>query len=112
MLRGGSHNGNVGAAALIAEGLCDALASDYHYPAPRLAALQLARDGGMTLERAWALISEGPARLLGLEDRGRLEPGMRADLVVLDGETGRVGATIAGGRVSFLSGDVAERFLA
>ncbi|MFC6686944.1 alpha-D-ribose 1-methylphosphonate 5-triphosphate diphosphatase [Jhaorihella thermophila] len=112
VLRGGSHNGNVGAAALIADGLCDALASDYHYPALRLAALRLVREQALTLEQAWALISEGPARVLGLDDRGRLEPGKRADLVVLDAETGRVGATIAGGRVSFLSGAVAERFLA
>lgn len=108
VVRGGSHSGNASAADLIRGGLCDALASDYHYPAPRQAALILSREIG--LERAWALVSAGPARVLGLVDRGVLEPGKRADLVVLDGE-GRIGATVAGGRVTHLSGEVAERFL-
>jgi alpha-D-ribose 1-methylphosphonate 5-triphosphate diphosphatase len=102
VVRGGSHSGNVSAAELVADGLCDALASDYHYPAPMQAALALGR---------WDLVSEGPARLLGLSDRGTLEPGKRADLVILDA-AGRVGATIAGGRVTHLTGDVAARVVA
>ncbi len=101
VVRGGSHSGNVSAAALVVDGIGDALASDYHYPAPRLAALMLDR---------WDLVSSGPARVLGLGDRGELLPGKRADLVVLDAD-GRVGATIAGGRVTHLAGEVADRFL-
>ncbi|WP_170365448.1 alpha-D-ribose 1-methylphosphonate 5-triphosphate diphosphatase [Ruegeria arenilitoris] len=112
VVRGGSHKGNVSALDLIAMGLCDALASDYHYPSPRRAALMLMKSGLMDLAGAWALVSSGPARVLGLGDRGSLQPGKRADLVVLDAETQRVAATIAGGRVSFLSGDVAGRFVA
>ncbi|SHF11197.1 alpha-D-ribose 1-methylphosphonate 5-triphosphate diphosphatase [Ruegeria intermedia] len=112
VVRGGSHKGNVSALDLIAMGLCDALASDYHYPSPRRAALMLMKSGLMDLAGAWALVSSGPARVLGLEDRGSLHPGKRADLVILDAETQRVAATIAGGRVSFLSGDVAGRFVA
>ncbi|WP_170441647.1 alpha-D-ribose 1-methylphosphonate 5-triphosphate diphosphatase [Ruegeria arenilitoris] len=111
VVRGGSHKGNVSALDLIAMGLCDALASDYHYPSPRRAALMLMKSGLMDLAGAWALVSSGPARVLGLGDRGSLQPGKRADLVVLDAETQRVAATIAGGRVSFLSGDVAGRFV-
>ncbi len=42
LMRGGSHNGNVSALDVVAMGLCDALASDYHYPSPRRAALRLA----------------------------------------------------------------------
>lgn len=110
VVRGGSHNGNVSARALIEAGLCDALASDYHYPSPRRAALQLAREG-MAFEAAWDLVSSGPARILGLDDRGRLEPGLRADLVVLNAETGRVAATLSAGRFSYLNGAIAERFL-
>ncbi|MFD0911656.1 alpha-D-ribose 1-methylphosphonate 5-triphosphate diphosphatase [Ruegeria arenilitoris] len=112
VVRGGSHKGNVSALDLIAMGLCDALASDYHYPSPRRAALMLMKSGLLNLAGAWALVSSGPARVLGLGDRGSLQPGKRADLVILDAETQRVAATIAGGRVSFLSGDIAGRFVA
>ncbi|WP_299724060.1 alpha-D-ribose 1-methylphosphonate 5-triphosphate diphosphatase [uncultured Tateyamaria sp.] len=110
VVRGGSHKGNVSALDLVAMGFCDALASDYHYPSPRRAALMLARSGLMDLAGAWALVSSGPAAVLGLSDRGTLEPGKRADLVVLDADD-RVAATIAGGRVSYMCGDIAERFV-
>ncbi|MBQ4824872.1 alpha-D-ribose 1-methylphosphonate 5-triphosphate diphosphatase [Leisingera sp. HS039] len=112
VVRGGSHKGNASAVELIAMGLCDALASDYHYPSPRRAALMLERSGLMDLSGAWRLVSDGPAQVLGLTDRGRLETGKRADIVVLDKETQRVAATLSGGRVSYMSGDVAARFLA
>ncbi|WP_212524172.1 alpha-D-ribose 1-methylphosphonate 5-triphosphate diphosphatase [Actibacterium sp. MT2.3-13A] len=109
VVRGGSHSGKVSAADLVTQGCCDALVSDYHYPAPRQAALALAGAAG--LADAWALVSSRPARLLGLTDRGTLEPGKRADLVVLERDSGRVGATISGGRIAYLAGTVAERFL-
>ncbi|MEM7317845.1 MAG: alpha-D-ribose 1-methylphosphonate 5-triphosphate diphosphatase [Pseudomonadota bacterium] len=111
VVRGGSHKGNASALDLIAMGYCDALASDYHYPSPRRAALTLARTGVVDLAGAWALVSLGPAQLLGLRDRGQLEPGYRADIVILDQATQRVAATLAGGHFSYLSGAVAERFL-
>ncbi|WP_037308511.1 alpha-D-ribose 1-methylphosphonate 5-triphosphate diphosphatase [Ruegeria halocynthiae] len=111
VVRGGSHKGNVSALDLIAMGLCDALASDYHYPSPRRAALMLAKTGLLDLAGAWALVSSGPARVLGLRDRGTLAPGQRADLVILDADTHRVSATLAGGRVSYMSGDIAARFV-
>lgn len=110
LVRGGSHKGNVSALDLVTMGMCDALASDYHYPSPRRAALMLARSGVMDLGAAWALVSSGPARVLGLEDRGILAPGKRADIVVLD-RTDRVAATLSGGRVSFMAGDIADRFV-
>ncbi len=111
VVRGGSHKGNASALDLITMGLCDALASDYHYPSPRRAALMIARTGLLDLAGAWSLVSSGPARVLGLNDRGTLAPGKRADLVILDAETHRVAATLAGGRVSHMSGDIATRFL-
>lgn len=111
VVRGGSHKGNVSALDLIAMGLCDAIASDYHYPSPRRAALMLAKSGLMGLDGAWALVSSGPAAVLGLTDRGTLEAGKRADLVILDAQD-RVAATISGGRVSYMSGDIAQRFVA
>ncbi|WP_299747348.1 alpha-D-ribose 1-methylphosphonate 5-triphosphate diphosphatase [uncultured Tateyamaria sp.] len=111
VVRGGSHKGNASALDLITMGLCDAIASDYHYPSPRRAALMLAKSGLMDLAGAWALVSSGPAKVLGLTDRGTLAPGKRADLVILD-ETDRVAATLSGGRVSYMSGDIAQRFVA
>lgn len=108
LVRGGSHKGNVSALDVVIMGYADALASDYHYPSLRRAALFLAKTIGIS--EAWALISSGPARLLGLADRGRLEPGLRADLVVLDAQD-RVAATLSGGRVSYMSGPIVERFV-
>ncbi len=112
VVRGGSHKGNASALDLIAMGLCDALASDYHYPSPRRAALMLAKSGLLDMAGAWGLVSSGPARVLGLTDRGTLAPGKRADLVILEAETHRVAATLAVGRVSYMSGDIAARFIA
>jgi alpha-D-ribose 1-methylphosphonate 5-triphosphate diphosphatase len=95
----------------VAHGLCDALASDYHYPSPLRAAFRLEELGLCDLASAWAMLSSGPAEMLGLADRGTLEPGKRADLIVVDPATRRVEATIAAGRVAHLTGTVAERFL-
>lgn len=112
VVRGGSHNGNVSALDLIAMGFCDALASDYHYPSPRRAALMLAQSGVADFATCWSLVSAGPAKALGLTDRGRLVPGQRADIVILDARSHRVCATLAAGRFSYLSGDLVERFIA
>lgn len=111
VVRGGSHNGNLSAIDLIAMGMCDALASDYHYPSPRRAALMLADTGLCDLAAAWHLVSAGPAKVLGLADRGSLTPGMRADMVILHKDSRRVAATLASGRFSYLSGEIATRFI-
>ncbi len=111
VVRGGSHNGNVSALELISMGLCDALASDYHYPSPRRAALMLARSGVLDLGGAWDLVSKGPAQLLGLNDRGTLAPGKRADLVILEKHSHRVAATLSAGQISYMNGAIATRFL-
>ncbi|MCZ4269252.1 alpha-D-ribose 1-methylphosphonate 5-triphosphate diphosphatase [Rhodobacteraceae bacterium R_SAG6] len=110
VVRGGSHKGNASALDLITMGLCDALASDYHYPSPRRAALMLEKSGLLPLERAWGLVSSGPARVLGLRDRGTLEANKRADLVILDAQD-QVAATLSGGCVSYMNGAIAARFL-
>lgn len=110
VVRGASHAGNASARDLVAAGLCDALASDYHYPAMRQAAFVLHDEGICDLATAWGLISSGPADLLGLSDRGRLTDGCRADMVVLD-PNNRVAATIAGGRITYLTGEAGRRFI-
>ncbi len=111
VVRGASHAGNVSALELVGMGLCDALASDYHYPAPARAAWRCVELGLLNEVEAWKLVSEGPARLLGLTDRGRIEDGLRADLLIRERGTRRIVATIAGGRVAYMSGDVAGRFI-
>jgi alpha-D-ribose 1-methylphosphonate 5-triphosphate diphosphatase len=84
VVRGGSHIGWIDAAEMIRRNCCTILASDYYYPAPLLAAFRLEQDGIAPLERAWALVSERPARAAGLADRGVIGAGRRADLVLVD----------------------------
>ncbi len=84
VLRGESHSGNVSAAELIGLGLVTALASDY-LPSGLLAgAFTLARSGLVTLPAGIGLVTSGAAAAAGLSDRGRLAPGLRADLALVD----------------------------
>ena len=83
-LRGRSHSANASARDLIAAGHCDALASDY-MPSTLLGAVTaLIRDGVASTVDAFRLVTSGPADLLGLADRGRIEVGARADLILID----------------------------
>jgi alpha-D-ribose 1-methylphosphonate 5-triphosphate diphosphatase len=81
VVRGGSHNGNVSAADLVGAGAVDALASDYVPSSLIEAAFQIARGERISLPDSVAMVSDHPARMSGLTDRGRLETGFRADLV-------------------------------
>ena len=83
IVRGGSHSGNVAAADLVRRGAVDALASDYVPASLVEAAFACVREAGITLPQGVAMVTANPARMGGLEDRGRLEPGLRADLVRL-----------------------------
>jgi alpha-D-ribose 1-methylphosphonate 5-triphosphate diphosphatase len=96
-LRGQSHNGALCAASAIGAGLCSVLASDYYYPAPFHAAFRLHDAGILPFEAAWALISANPAAAAGLEDRGALIPGKRADILVVDPATRRIEAVFVNG---------------
>jgi alpha-D-ribose 1-methylphosphonate 5-triphosphate diphosphatase len=80
IVRGESHSGNVSAAELVSAGAVDALASDYVPSSMVEAAFRCAR-AGLGLPEAIGLISDRPARMVGLTDRGRVAPGLRADLV-------------------------------
>jgi alpha-D-ribose 1-methylphosphonate 5-triphosphate diphosphatase len=103
VVRGGSHMGWSAAAPLAERGLVTVLASDYVWPAMLEAAFVMAARGVLDLPRAWALVSENPARAAGLEDRGRIAPGLRGDLVVVDPHAHAPVATFAGGRLAWLS---------
>jgi len=80
VVRGGSHSGNVAAVDLIDAGAVDAFASDY-VPNSLVEAAFLCARRGVLLHAAVALVTAAPARIAGLTDRGRLEPGLRADVV-------------------------------
>ena len=71
----------------------------------------LADSGVCSMAQAWHLVSAGPAKVLGLADRGTLAPGKRADIVILDKATRRVAATFVAGQLSYMAGEVAERFI-
>jgi alpha-D-ribose 1-methylphosphonate 5-triphosphate diphosphatase len=79
LVRGGSHSGNIAAAELAEAGLLDALSSDY-VPISLLHAAFLLADA-VPLPRAVATVSLNPARMVGLDDRGEIAAGRRADLV-------------------------------
>jgi alpha-D-ribose 1-methylphosphonate 5-triphosphate diphosphatase len=84
---GGSHSGNASALDLWAEGLLDVLTSDYVPGSLLHAAFILAGKGG-NLPAAIATVTSAPAGLVGFADRGRIAPGLRADLLrvqVVDG---------------------------
>jgi alpha-D-ribose 1-methylphosphonate 5-triphosphate diphosphatase len=81
VVRGESHSGNVSALALAEQGLVDILSSDY-VPASLLpAAFRLVRELDYTLPAAIRLVAGNPAEAMGLDDRGRIAPELRADIV-------------------------------
>ncbi|MEL6643372.1 MAG: alpha-D-ribose 1-methylphosphonate 5-triphosphate diphosphatase [Pseudomonadota bacterium] len=83
-VRGGSHIGSLSAADMVEDGYCDALASDYYYPAMLAAVDRLDRERRADRAHLWSLVSSGPARAMKLADRGEIAVGKRADLVLVD----------------------------
>ena len=109
VMRRSSHKGNVSARDLVTQNLCTALASDYHYPSLLQAALQLSTEIGF--ENAWPLVSSNPAFVLGLNDRGSVSAGQRADFIILNTDM-QLEATFSNGRPAYLTGEFAARLLA
>ncbi|MBR0681653.1 alpha-D-ribose 1-methylphosphonate 5-triphosphate diphosphatase [Roseomonas eburnea] len=103
VVRGGSHLGWASAAPLAERGLVTVLASDYVWPAMLEAAFAMVRRGVMDLPRAWALVSANPAEACGLADRGRLAPGLRGDVVLVDPATQAPVAVFAAGGLAWLA---------
>ncbi len=88
VVRGGSHSGNVSALDLARRGLLDILSSDYVPYSLLQAAFALPQyDTGIDLPAAIRTVTANPAAAVGLEDRGSIAVGMRADLIriCLDG---------------------------
>lgn len=92
--RGGSHIGSLGAGDMVEAGLCDVLASDYFYPAMLSAVARLDAEKRAARHELWRLVSSGPAQAMGLGDRGDIEMGKRADLVLVDWPEGQAPAIL------------------
>lgn len=82
VVRGGSHSGNLAARMLAERGLLDVLSSDYVPFSLLHAAFLLAETvEGISLPAAVAMVAKHPAEAAGLDDRGEIAVGRRADLV-------------------------------
>jgi alpha-D-ribose 1-methylphosphonate 5-triphosphate diphosphatase len=81
VVRGQSHSGNMSALDCAAAGHLDGLSSDYVPASLLFAAFLLVEKVDWPLTEAVATVSDNIARMVGLGDRGRIEVGLRADLV-------------------------------
>jgi alpha-D-ribose 1-methylphosphonate 5-triphosphate diphosphatase len=89
IVRGKSHSGNISARELAGRGILDVLSSDY-VPLSLIHAPFLLSEGeeGIALPQAIAMVTSTPARTVGLDDRGTIRSGARADLVRVRHTTG------------------------
>lgn len=82
LMRGGSHSGNVSAKTLAENGHLDILSSDYIPYSLVSASMKMPQlVDGISLPEAVKTVTCNPARAIGLDDRGVLEVGKRADVV-------------------------------
>ncbi|KFE34235.1 alpha-D-ribose 1-methylphosphonate 5-triphosphate diphosphatase [Thioclava atlantica] len=102
LIRGGSHSGNVAAHELAEADLLDIVSSDY-VPSALLSAALLLGDLWDDLARGVATVTAAPAQAVGLDDRGRIEIGKRADLIRvrrINGSGALRGTWVKGARVA------------
>ena len=83
LIRGGSLWDNLSVRSAIDDGLVDVLCSDYHPPS-LLAAPFVDTDEPLPVRVN--RVTRNPAEAAGLHDRGRIEVGARADVLVVDPE--------------------------
>lgn len=102
-------DGNLSALDAVKEGFVDTLASDY-FPAAMLhAAFKMAREGVMPLNESIKLVSLNPAEAVHMNDRGSLEAGKRADIVIVEEEqTPRVRGVLRSGSPIYWDAKMAE----
>ncbi len=82
VVRGFSHSGNVSALDLARRGHLDIVSSDYVPSSLLISIFSLTdSDCGIGLPAAVAMASKIPAEAVGLDDRGEIAPGRRADLI-------------------------------
>ncbi|GAB7011575.1 alpha-D-ribose 1-methylphosphonate 5-triphosphate diphosphatase [Halorubrum trueperi] len=81
LVRGGSLWDNLSAREAIDDGIVDVLCSDYHPPSLLAAPFV---DTGESLPVRVNRVTRNPAEAVGLHDRGRIEVGARADVLLVD----------------------------
>ncbi|WP_435099659.1 alpha-D-ribose 1-methylphosphonate 5-triphosphate diphosphatase [Halorubrum sp. N11] len=81
LVRGGSLWDNLSARDAIDDGLVDVLCADYHPPSLLAAPFV---DTSESLSTRVNRVTRNPAAVAGLDDRGRIAEGARADLIVVD----------------------------
>ncbi len=81
MVKGGSHSGNVSATELAQLDLLDVFSSDYVPSSLLLATFMLGQLDGWSLPKAVRTVTRNAAHSIGLQDRGEVAPGQRADLL-------------------------------
>lgn len=106
VLRGKSQSGSMRAIDAIHARVGNILCSDYQPSTLIAAAFAAARQAGLPLNEALALVSANPADACMLDDRGRLLPGKRADVIAVASVAGQplVTHTWSGGRLVFAAG--------
>lgn len=90
VVRGKSHSGNIAAVDLAKAGVLDVLSSDYVPFSIMHAPFLLADTTELQLPETIAMVTATPATAVGLNDRGRIESGRRADLVRVRHSSGDV----------------------
>jgi alpha-D-ribose 1-methylphosphonate 5-triphosphate diphosphatase len=85
ILRGGSHSGNLSAAEAVLEDCADIICSDY-YPAAILHSIfHMHESYGVPLPQMVNRATLNPAKAMGTDkDYGSVEPGKKADLLIVD----------------------------
>lgn len=84
IVRGGSQSGNIAAIELVKEGVCKYLCSDYHPTSMLQAVYRMQKDANLDLAEGFSMVTSTPASYANLDDRGIIEKGKRADIIVID----------------------------
>ena len=92
ILRGRSQSGSMRALDAVSANVADCLCSDYHPASLLVAAFRLPEITAMSLPEAIRLVTLNPAQAAGLNDRGEIAVGKRADLVCVSHIQGLVQA--------------------
>jgi alpha-D-ribose 1-methylphosphonate 5-triphosphate diphosphatase len=84
LVRGASQSGNMKALDAVRANLCSCLCADYVPASMLVAAFRIPEWTDWSLPQAVQLVSRNPARFAGLDDRGEITAGMRADLIAVE----------------------------